>query len=307
MTNSPNVIRHVTILQDEVTQYLQPAAGRRYLDVTLGGGGHSAALLARGARVLGTDADGEALTRAQLRLREHGEQFVARQAWMDEAATTATLEGFVPLDGVIADLGLSSNQLDEAVRGFSFMRPGPLDMRFDQTRGMPASAWIDASTIDDLTRVLRVYGDVDHPHRVAEAIWHARPLHSTEQLRDLLTTVVKRRNRNIHPATQVFQALRIAVNDEYERLARALPRLIAALRTGGRLAVITFHSLEDRLVKNLFRDAAFEPDMQPGFGTPSGPAASVILLTRKPVYPAAAEIAANPRARSASLRVVEKR
>jgi 16S rRNA (cytosine1402-N4)-methyltransferase len=211
-----------------------------------------------------------------------------------------------PLDGALADLGLSSFQLDEAGRGFAFMREGPLDMRFDRERGLSAAEWLNQSDVWDIAKALRDYGDVPNPRRVAEMLWAARPIVTTAQLRDLLEDVARTRSGKIHPATLVFQALRIVVNDELRRLSDALPRLIAALRPGGRIAVIAFHSLEDRIVKNVFRDLARERRPEPGFGEQVSQDALVRVLTKDPLTPSAAEVAANPRARSAKLRVAER-
>ncbi|MCL5995928.1 MAG: 16S rRNA (cytosine(1402)-N(4))-methyltransferase RsmH [Chloroflexi bacterium] len=309
---------HTPVLFDEVISALRPRAGGRYLDATVGGGGHTAGLLSAShpdGRVLGTDADATAIDRATERLRPFGARVSLRQAWLDQAPGLARELGFVPLNGALVDLGLSSNQLDDPQRGFSFMRDGPLDMRFDTTRGLPASELINQSDVESLKELLRDYGEVERARQVAEAIWAARPIHTTAQLREAINGVARSRGR-IHPATQVFQALRIAVNDELWRLSKALPQLIDVLAPAGRLAVITFHSLEDRIVKRAFRDASLERDDQPGFGEPvwlsaQGPgvsagSAQVRLVNKKPIEPSETEVAANPRARSAKLRVVEK-
>lgn len=301
---------HTPVLFNEVMQALAPVAGKRYLDATVGGGGHTEGLLLASAldgRVLGTDADGSAITRAAARLTQYGARVVLRQAWLDEAVVVARIEGMLPLDGILVDLGLSSNQLDAPERGFSFMRDGPLDMRFDVRRGLSAAELINQSDVAGLTQLLREYGEVERAGRVAEAIWAARPIQTTAELRDLVAGMTRNRGR-IHPATQVFQALRIAVNEELRRLSDALPTLMQALAPGGRLAIITFHSLEDRIVKRAFRDAAAEPDDQPGFGQPElRTGCSMTLVTKKPIEPTDDEIASNPRARSAKLRVIERR
>lgn len=299
---------HIPVMLDEVVEALQPAAGKHFLDGTAGGGGHTEALLRLGARVLSTDVDGAAVTRVRTKLNTwiEGGQLQVAQAWLDESVQTASDAQFLPLDGVLADLGLSSFQLDTAERGFAFMREGPLDMRFDQSRGLSASAWLEQSDVWDIARVLRDYGDVQNPRRVAEAIWAARPVNTTAQLRDLVGRIVKARSGKIHPATQVFQALRIVVNDELRRLSDALPRFIDALKPGGRVAVISFHSLEDRIVKNVFRDLALTVTPEPGYGAQVEKIARVRVITKDPLVPGEAEIAANPRARSAKLRVAEK-
>jgi 16S rRNA (cytosine1402-N4)-methyltransferase len=214
----------------------------------------------------------------------------------------------VPFDGVLADLGLSSFQLDEAERGFAFRHDGPLDMRFDRSRGQPASQWIEQGDVWDLTRALRDYGEVQQPRRIAEAIWAARPVSTTAQLRAVVeaATSAKVRSGRIHPATQVFQALRIVVNDELRRLSDALPTLIDVLKPGGRIAIIAFHSLEDRIVKNVFRDLSRTVVAEPGFGDQKTRIARLHVLTKDPVTPGAEEAERNPRARSAKLRVAER-
>jgi 16S rRNA (cytosine1402-N4)-methyltransferase len=300
---------HVSVLRDEVIEALRPVSGGRYLDCTLGGGGHAEAILracAPDGRVLATDADAEAV--ARVTARQLGERLTLRQCWLDEAPRLSVELGFAPVDGVLMDLGLSSFQLDEAGRGFSFMRVGPLDMRFDRTRGASAAALIDQVDVDELTTILREYGDVQNARRVAEAIWQSRPIATTAQLRDVVAGVVKQRpgGQRIHPATQVFQALRIAVNDEARRLQVALPALIELLKPGGRIAAITFHSLEDRIVKDVFRRESRDVVAQPGFGVQEERAARVRLVNKDPIGPSTAEVAANPRARSAKLRVAER-
>jgi 16S rRNA (cytosine1402-N4)-methyltransferase len=300
---------HIPVMFEEVMTALRPRPGGTYLDATVGGGGHTEGLLERSApsgRVLGTDADPNAIHRAGERLSRFGERVVLRQAWLDEAPALARGLEWLPLDGVLVDLGLSSNQLDDPQRGFSLMRDGPLDMRFDPTRGLSAAELINGSDVASLTQLLNEYGEVERARRVAEAIWSARPMQTTAQLRDAVAGVARSRG-HIHPATQVFQALRIAVNDELRRLWSTMPALIDCLAPGGRLAIITFHSLEDRIVKQAFREASVTTTDQPGFGVDGlARVARVCLVNKKPLVPSEAEVAANARARSAKLRVVEK-
>lgn len=302
---------HISVLFREVMDSLQPREGGRYLDVTAGGGGHAEGLLARSGpdgRLLATDADSDAVARVSARLSGYGERAQVETAWIDEAVGLARAAGMTPLDGILADLGLSSFQLEEAQRGFAFMREGPLDMRFSAGAGMSAAELVNTVEAVQLGEWLREFGELTNARRVAEAIVAARPIRTTTQLRDVVSSLARTdRRQRIHPATLVFQALRIAVNDELGRLKASLPALIGALGQGGRMAVITFHSLEDRIVKNAFRDAATSWVPIPGFGASQvDQPASVRLVTRKPIEPSAHEIEANPRARSAQLRVVEK-
>ena len=299
---------HIPVLFDEVLEALRPVEGKQFLDATLGGAGHTSGLLRAGAWVLSTDADAGAIKAASEGLKMFGERSMVRQAWLDETPALAQQLGFVPLDGVLVDLGLSSNQLDVAERGFSFMRAGPLDMRFDQTRGQSAAELIDALDADGLARLLREYGEVSNAWKVAQALVAARPINTTDQLREVVAGVARaNRKTRIHPATMVFQALRIAVNDELRRLSDALPKLIEMLKPGGRIAVITFHSLEDRIVKNVFRDEAREVLAQPGFGANQVERrARLRPITKEPLVAGETELAANPRARSAKLRVAER-
>lgn len=264
-------------------------------------------LSAPDGRVLATDADASAIARAGDRFGAEP-RLVARQCWIDQAPALARSLGFTPLDGVLMDLGLSSFQLDQPERGFAFMREGPLDMRFDASGGPSAAELIERTDPEALAALLRAYGDVPGARRIAEAIWAARPITTTVQLREVVTAASpsKMRSGKIHPATLVFQALRIAVNDELRRLRDALPALIACLRPGGRIAAITFHSLEDRIVKEVFRDEARTTRAQPGFGPQEERQARLRVLTKDPITPSAAEVSANPRARSAKLRVAER-
>lgn len=302
---------HLPVLFREVMDALRPRPGGRYLDATAGGGGHAEGLLEQSGpdgRVLATDADADAVARVRARLAPFGARATVARAWLDEAPALAAVTGHTPLDGALADLGLSSFQIDEAERGFAFMKEGPLDMRFDQDHGKPVATLLDEADAEQLAGWLRDFGEVVNARRVAEAILRARPIRTTTELRDVVAGIARAdRAQRIHPATLVFQALRIAVNGELARLERALPALIDALAPGARLAVITFHSLEDRIVKQAFREAATAVETAPGFGEGRDDrSARVRLVTRKPVLPGELERRANPRARSARLRVVEK-
>ncbi len=303
--------RHVPVLLNEVLHYLQPRPGGTYIDATVGGGGHAEAILEASApdgRLLGLDADPDALGRSHRRLHRFGRRVVLVQAHFDQLENIAHREGFVPADGILMDLGVSSDQLEDASRGFSFLKPGPLDMRMDPSLSHTAADLVNTLDEAELAHLIRRYGEEPHARRIARAIVRARPIYTTTELADLIARVVPRRPRQrLHPATRTFQALRIAINDELGALERALPQALRVLRPGGRLVVISFHSLEDRIVKHFFRREAQDcicPPRQPV--CTCGHKAQVRILTRKPVTPGPEEIDRNPRSRSAKLRAVEK-
>jgi 16S rRNA (cytosine1402-N4)-methyltransferase len=310
---------HVSVLKDEALALLAPQPGMRMIDGTFGGGGHTRALLeatAPDGRVLALDADPDAVARGRALQDEFGERLLLRQAnfaaMADAAAGIGWQAGSVA--SILLDLGLSSFQLGDAGRGFSFAHDGPLDMRFDNTRGITAAEIVNTWDEAALADLLWAYGEEPASRRVARTIVYRRttaPFATTQQLADAVTSAKGGRRGRIHPATQVFQSLRIAVNDEVGVLSQALAAARDLLRPGGRLAVIAFHSLEDRAVKQFFRHeaSATEPDMLPR-SVPVQPAArtpTLRVLTPRPVSPTATEIATNPRARSARLRVAEKR
>jgi 16S rRNA (cytosine1402-N4)-methyltransferase len=267
----------------------------------VGGGGHAEALLAASApdgTLLGVDRDGEALAVAAERLRPFGARARLAQGDYRDLAALARAAGLGPFDGILLDLGVSSLQLDDAARGFSFGREGPLDMRMDRGgRGLTAGDLLHRLPPHALEGILREYGEERWARRIARALVAARaraPMATTTQLADLVARAIPRRAwpPRIHPATRTFQALRIAVNRELEGLEEALEGAASLLAPGGRLAVISFHSLEDRAVKTAFRRLAAERGLA--------------LLTRRPVTPATGEVAANPRARSAKLRAIRR-
>lgn len=299
--------RHVPVLADEVTGFLRPAPGRTIMDGTLGGGGHSSLLLGGGARVIGFDRDPEALAHCTGLLSGHGALFSAVRANFSEAAERLTSMGIASLDGILLDLGVSSRQLDTPERGFSFLREGPLDMRMSAGEGLTAEDLVNTAPAEELARIFRLYGEEPRAMQYAARIVAARsrsPITSTLQLAGL---IAGRRTAPRHPATRVFQALRIAVNDEIGALERALPALSSLLSPGGRLAVITFHSLEDRIVKQFLRRHS-----APEIDDPTWPAARpnperiFTLLTTRSVTASPAELSSNPRSRSARLRVAER-
>jgi 16S rRNA (cytosine1402-N4)-methyltransferase len=306
---------HVPALASEVVSWLAPLAGGRYVDGTLGGAGHTALLLDHSApdgRVLAIDADAAALARAGVRLRDAVDagRLVLRQgnfARMEEFARAAD---FVPVEGVLLDLGLSSDQLTDCERGFSFAADAPLDMRFDPTHGFSAVDLVNMLEEPELTDLLFRFGEERRAHQIARRLVEARRrgrITRTGELAQLIAGVVHGRPGGIAPATRTFQALRIAVNDELGSLEAALPAALEILRPGGRIAVISFHSLEDRIVKRFFQAEERGCVCPPGLpACVCGRAPRLRVLTRHPVVPTAAEVAANPRARSAKLRVAER-
>jgi len=294
--NCPLAPMHTPVLLREVLDLLRPKPGQRFVDATIGLGGHAEALVARlmpGGRLLGLDRDEEALAAARTRLGELGGHVEWVHGDFRDIAEHAARAGLAGADGVLLDLGVSSFQVDTARRGFSFTVEGPLDMRMDASGGTPAAELIRRISAPELERILRDFGEERFARRIARAIVERRrELRTTRDLAALVERVVPRRERRIHPATRTFQALRIAVNDELGALERALATLPRWLGPGGRVAIISFHSLEDRIVKQAFR--AYER------------AGAVTVVTRKPVRPSAEEVEANPRSRSARLRVAEK-
>ncbi len=299
---------HEPVLREEVLDLLQPAPGRVFLDGTLGGGGHAESLLAAGAKVVGLDRDRESLAHASERLASYGERFVPVQANFADAPGVPAVLAAAPYDGALLDLGVSSHQLDTPARGFSFRNDGPLDMRMDPSAGEPAALLVNSADESELTRLFREFGEEPQARRVARAIVAERerlPFTRTGQLAALIEKVLGRRGR-VHPATRVFQALRIAVNDELGSLRRALVAIPPLLKAGARFVIITFHSLEDRAVKTIFRAGSERWLDRPEWPAPRpNPEWRFRDLTRKPVAAGTEEINRNPRARSARLRAVE--
>ncbi len=303
-------ILHVPVLLQETITWLAVRPGGRYIDGTLGGAGHALAILQASqpdGRLLGLDADPAAVARAQARLAAYGHRVTLVHASFDALESIAQRFDFAPADGIVLDLGLSSDQLADPARGFSFTSHGRLDMRFDPTRGTPAGVLVNEWDADELADLFYRYGEERASRKVAQAIVRARPIETADQLARVIEQAVGRKGRRIHPATRIFQALRIAVNDELGALERVLPQAVRLLRPGGRLAIITFHSLEDRLVKTFFQRearACLCPPRQPVCAC--GHRATLKIMTTKPVTPGTPEVRANPRARSAKLRVVER-
>ncbi len=301
---------HIPVLYRQTIDFLRPKPNGRYIDGTFGAGGHTLGILQASSpsgQVLAFDKDPEAITFGMGRMGEYTGRVTAVNASYADMATIAPAHGFDQVDGVLLDLGLSSRQLDDAQRGFSFMREGPLDMRFDPTQGETAADLINNLPEDELVNIIWRYGEERRSRKMARLIVANRPITTTRQLAELIANNMGNRRRRIHPATLLFQALRIAVNHELDAVEKGVPAGISLLKPGGRIAVISFHSLEDRFVKRLFRDLTRDcicPPKQPICTCDTEPILK--LITRKPIQANEQEIAENSRSRSARLRVAEK-
>lgn len=301
---------HNPVLYKQIIHAIKPQRGQRYVDATLGAGGHAWGILSGSspdAKLLGLDVDPQALEIAKDRLAEFGQRAVLVQASHTSLRKQLDRLEWPQVDGIVLDLGASSMQFDTPERGFSFSQDGPLDMRFNPEAVLTAEDIVNTWDQRSLADVIYKYGEERRSRQIARAIVAARPFSTTRQLAELVAKVVGNPpGSKLHPATLTFQALRIAVNDELAAIEKTVPQAVESLSPGGRLAVISFHSLEDRIVKNLFRDYSRE------LRDENHPMAPVIrppitrLVHRKPVIPDEEEIEENPRARSAKLRVVER-
>jgi 16S rRNA (cytosine1402-N4)-methyltransferase len=302
-------VYHRPVLLREVLELLKPKPGSLIVDGTCGGGGHTEALLEGGADVLALDQDPDAVRHVSERLAHFGRRLIVRQANFRHAASVLDELGIRTINGVLLDLGVSSRQLENAERGFSFVRSGPLDMRMDPRSKLTAAKIVNEYGEEQLTRLFRELGEEPAARRIASLIVKMRkisPFRETMPLARAIEKLVGRHGRH-HPATQVFQALRMEVNDELGALEEGLRVLTARLAPGGRIAVITFHSLEDRIVKNFFRDHSREWLDKPEWPEPQrNPDYDLELVTPKPAEPTDEEQRANPRSRSGRLRVAEK-
>lgn len=296
---------HRTVLLDEAVSLLAPRVGCVVVDCTLGGGGHTESLLEAGCTVIGMDRDPRAHAAAAARLARFGDAFIPVERPFSQIREALDELGIAEVDGVMADLGVSSPQLDHADRGFSFMREGPLDMRMSD-QGETCAEYLERIDEGELVRVLFEYGEERHSRRIARAILGALPLATTTELASVVEAAMpKGKPSRIHPATRSFQALRIAVNDELGELETLLNALPGLLKVGGRAAIISFHSLEDRPVKRRFRHLASLDSPKDPYGNPTR-APTVRLLTRKATVASQAAAKDNPRARSARLRAIER-
>ncbi len=296
---------HTAVLLQETIDYLHILSGKNYIDATLGGGGHTGRILELGGRVLGIDADQDAIAHCQEKFKIQyaswrtkfkigKDVFLARGNFKD-IDTIANEQGFTQVSGIIFDLGVSSYQLDNPERGFSFQRNGPLDMRMDNELGVRARDLVNALGKKELSDLFYQYGEQRFARAIASGIVDARkikPIETTAELSSIIRRVYRGQAEGIDPATKAFQAIRIAVNDELGALEQALPKAVALLEPEGRLAVISFHSLEDKIVKDYFKELEVENKGK--------------ILTEKPVVAQAEEVDENRRSRSAKLRVFEK-
>ncbi|WP_374239821.1 16S rRNA (cytosine(1402)-N(4))-methyltransferase RsmH [Zoogloea sp.] len=301
---------HITVLLNEAVEALAIKPAGIYVDGTFGRGGHSRAVLAQlgpEGRLIAFDRDPVAIAAGS---RIEDPRFELVHAPFSAFAEALAERGVDKVDGVLLDLGVSSPQLDEAERGMSFRFDAPLDMRMDTTRGLTAAEWLAEAPVAEITRVLREYGEERFAYEIAKAIAAARTgghVATTGQLAALVEKTVRTREPGQHPATRTFQALRICVNQELEELSLVLPQVVAALAPGGRLVVISFHSLEDRIVKRFMRDASRPPQLPARLPVRAADLPKPKLaLVGKPVWPSDDEVAANPRSRSAVMRVAER-
>ena len=300
---------HVPVMAEEVVALLRPAPGMIFLDGTAGGGGHAERLLQYGAEVIALDQDADAIAMCRQRLAPYANRLRLREANYEDTDAILDELNVRSLGGALLDLGVSSYQLDTASRGFAMMKDGPLDMRMSRQNPQTAADIVNTASPTELARIFREYGEEPRAMHIAArlaALREQRPIRTTFDLAAAVTSIVPRTGAR-HPATRVFQALRIAVNDELGVLARGLETIAFRLAHGARFAVISFHSLEDRIVKNFFRDRSAEWIDRPEWPEPRhNPARIFRLLTPRPMDASGEEIQLNPRARSAKLRVVER-
>ena len=305
---------HIPVLLEELLRELRIREGAVYLDGTVGEGGHSAAILTRfaGTRIIGLDRDSEILELAGKKLREFGGRVQLRQADFRNAGAELEKAGVGMVDGIILDLGVSSRQLESGRRGFSFQHDGPLDMRMDLSGSLTAEDVVNEYSSADLKKILSRYGEERQSAGITKAIIRSRQkkrIRSTRELAEIIETAMRGGNRfRIHPATRSFQALRIEVNDELRALEDAIPDSVEHLVSGGRMAVVSFHSLEDRIVKRAFRDLENPCRCPSDFPMcVCGEKSKGKVVTRRPIVPGEDEILANPRSRSAKMRIFESK
>ena len=303
-------MQHIPVLFQEVLDVLNPVPGGLYVDGTIGAGGHSRGILERSSpdgKLIGLDRDPAALVLAESNLAEFSDRVTLIHGSCVEMVSHLNNRNWHTVDGILIDLGLSSMQLDSPERGFSFRYEAPLDMRFDPDQSFSASNLVNEFTREELAEIIFTYGEEKFSRRIADAIIANRPLASTKELAELIKGVVPHTRSKIHPATRTFQALRIVVNNELNALEAFLPAALGVLKPGGRLAVIAFHSLEDRIVKRYFRGESRDCICPPEIPIcVCEHKAKIKEISRRPIRPEDNEIDGNPRARSAKLRAAEK-
>lgn len=304
--------QHQSVLLDEAIRQLAIRTDGFYIDATFGRGGHSRTILQQlgpKGRLLALDKDGAAIAHAHATITD--ERFAIEQVAFDQLQSVVTRAGYAGnVSGILFDLGVSSPQLDEPARGFSFMREGPLDMRMDERSELTAAAWINHASLDDMIDVFRTYGEERYARRVANAIVSERaiaPMTTTTQLAAIIKQAIPKWEKGQHPATRCFQAIRIFINQELVQLPAALQQAVDMLAVGGRLVVISFHSLEDRIVKRFLRDQARGQQFPRGVPVRANEINPVLQVIGRAVRPLPQEVERNPRSRSAILRVAEKR
>ncbi len=291
------LFRHKPVLLDEVIEFMRPYEGGIFVDATVGLGGHAVKIaesMKGKGLLIGIDLDEKSLDLAAEQLKEYGKMVILRKGNFRDIKGIIEGEGITEVDGVLFDLGLSSYQIDDPERGFSFSRQGPLDMRFNMEGSITAFNIVNTYPEKRIREIIKTYGEEKRAAAIAKAIVRGRaaaPIRTTTELSEIIRSAVRRSGR-IHPATKTFQALRIFVNDELNNLTKGIEGAVSILRGGGRICVISFHSLEDRIVKNLFKKKASEGVLK--------------IITKKPITPSETELAENPRSRSAKLRVAEK-
>jgi len=305
-----NDSQHQPVLYKEIIHALQPQTGGRYVDGTLGAGGHARGILEASApdgQLLGLDVDPQAMTIARKTLAPYEHRIHLVQASYTTLSAQLNRLGWDTVDGIVLDLGASSMQLDTAERGFSFMQDAPLDMRFGPQTALTAADIVNGFSEEELADLIYKYGEDRDSRKIARAIVNKRPLHTTLELADVIENISPRQGNRLHPATRTFQALRIAVNEELSSIELVLPQAVANLKPQGRFAVISFHSLEDRIIKQFIRGQSKDlvnPPYEQIYETERK--ATIKEVNRKPIMPSEEETEDNPRARSAKLRIVEK-
>jgi 16S rRNA (cytosine1402-N4)-methyltransferase len=304
--------RHKPVLASEVVQALNIKSNGIYIDATFGRGGHSSAildLLADQGRLIVIDQDPDAVAAARSMLARDHRVIILHRRFSELKQATEPMSISGKVNGIVFDLGVSSPQLDDATRGFSFSDDGPLDMRMDPQTGVPAKEWLETVDVKELEQVIRELGEERYAKRIASAIVTARqqrPIQRTYQLVEIIEEAVTKRDPHKHPATRTFQAIRMFLNQELEQLREALPQAVEILTAGGRLVVVSFHSLEDRIVKRFLRQESKGDPYPPDFPIPDSRLTPRLRLIGRPIRPGQDEVSRNPRARSAVMRVAER-